>query len=176
VFGEVLGARAAETMRAALFDKGWVDYVVDGAWTERARRPAGWFDRQPAAGAAAAGASNGAPSRERVEPSDAEGGQWENAVALRRRGTLSFPVDVELSLADGSTRRERWDGEGDYKRIAWTGPVALRGVVVDPDDRVMIDYNLENNRASVEGGGGGAPRTLERATYLMQLALQAVGP
>jgi hypothetical protein len=176
VFGEVLGARAADTIRTALFDKGWVDYVVDGVWTERARRPAGVFDREAAADGGASGATSAAPSRERIEPGEAQGGQWENAVAIRRRGTLSFPVDVELTLADGTTRRERWDGEGEYKRISWTGPVALRGVVVDPDDRVMIDYNLENNRGSVAGEGGGAPRTLERATYVMQLALQAIAP
>ena len=40
----------------------------------------------------------------------------------------------------------------------------------------MIDMNLENNRATAEGHGGGARRTLERATYWMQLALQAVSP
>jgi hypothetical protein len=163
VFAEALGAPAAATIRAALFDKGWVDYVVDGAWTEKARRAGGMFDRDG--------------KRDRVEPGETDSGQWESAVALRRRGTLSFPVDVELTMADGTTRRERWDGRAEYNRIAWTGPVALRGVVIDPDDRVMVDYNLENNRASVEGrSGGGARQTLERATYFMQLALQAVSP
>jgi hypothetical protein len=161
-FAEVLGARAAATMRAALFDKGWVDYVVDGAWTQRARRAGGVFDREG--------------KRDRVEPGESDAGQWESTVAIRRRGTLSFPVEIELTMADGTTRRERWDGEAEYTRIAWTGPTALRGVVIDPDDRVMLDFNLENNRASVEGRGGGARRTLERATYFMQLALQAVSP
>ena len=40
----------------------------------------------------------------------------------------------------------------------------------------MIDANLENNRGSVEGRGGGAGSTLERVTYWMQLALQGVSP
>jgi hypothetical protein len=161
---EVLGAQPAATLRAALFDKGWVDYVIDGVWSQRARRAGGVFDRDG--------------KRDKVEPGEGDSGEWENAVTVRRRGTLSFPVDIELVMADGSTRRERWDGEGASRHIAWRGAVRLRGAVVDPDDRVMIDANLANNRgsAAAAGGGGGAPRTLERATYWMQLAVQAVAP
>jgi len=79
-------------------------------------------------------------------------------------------------MADGTTRVEHWDGEGDSKRFAWHGAVALRSVVVDPECRVLLDQNVENNRAATEDGGGGAWKTLERATYWMQLALQAVAP
>jgi hypothetical protein len=48
--------------------------------------------------------------------------------------------------------------------------------MVDPDDHVLVDANLENNRGAAEGHGGSGGRTLERATYWMQLALQAVSP
>ena len=100
----------------------------------------------------------------------------DRTVLVRRRGTLSFPVDVDLVSEDGSTRRERWDGLGDSKVIASRGSSALRSVVVDPDQRVTIDANLENNFGASPGGGQGAPRTLERALYWMQLAVQAVSP
>jgi hypothetical protein len=100
----------------------------------------------------------------------------EGSVLVRRRGTLSFPVDVELAFEDGSTRRERWDGTGESKRIAISGANSLRAAVVDPDRRVTIDANLENNAGAAPDGGQGAPRTLERVMYWMQLALQAVSP
>jgi hypothetical protein len=161
VFQEVLGDRAAATLRTALFDKGWVDYAVESVSSERSKSAAGAFD------------TNG--KRETLVAHDDAG--WEGSVLVVRRGTLTFPVDVELVLADGSRRRERWDGEGSSKRIAWHGPVALRAAIVDPDDRVMIDRNLENNHASAEGSErAGAPRALERITYWAQLALQAVSP
>jgi hypothetical protein len=160
VFSQVVGDRATATLRTALFDKGWVDYVVENVWSRRTKSTAGVFD------------TNG---KRETRQAEGEAG-WEGAVLVVRRGTLSFPVDIELVLADGSTRRERWDGEGSSKRIEWRGPVALRAAVVDPDDRVMIDVNLENNHASAQDEGEGAPRTLERATYWMQLALQAVSP
>ncbi|HEX8792748.1 MAG TPA: M1 family aminopeptidase, partial [Polyangiaceae bacterium] len=161
VFDEVLGARAATTLRTALFDRGWVDYLVDYASSEESKRTAGMFDRSG--------------KRERIEPGASDAGGYDNAVLVRRHGTLSFPVDVVMTMADGSTRVEHWDGEGESKRFSWHDSVALRGAVVDPDDHVLVDANLENNHAAAQSGGGAAA-TLERATYLMQLALQAVSP
>lgn len=162
-FEQVMGARVAATLRTALYDEGWVDYAVDGISSRRARRPAGLFD----------GIGG---QRDEVEAGQADGDDWDDAVLVRRRGTLSFPVDVELTFTDGTTRRERWDGEGEWKRFTWRGPVALRAAVVDPADRVLVDQNLENNHDATPSGGGGAPRTLERALYWAQLALQAVSP
>ena len=132
VFAEAMGTQVAATLRAALFEKGWVDYVVEDV--------------------------------------------RDDSVLVRRRGTLSFPVDVELVFEDGSTRREAWDGAGESAVIAAAGRSPLRAAVVDPDRRVTIDANLENNFASAPDGGRGAPRTLERALYWMQLAVQTVSP
>ena len=161
-FRDVMGDRVAASLRTALFDKGWVDYVVDGVWTHEAEREAGVFDHDG--------------KREKIEPGPSRAGGWDSSVLVRRRGTLSFPVDVELTFADGSTRRERWDGDGDWKRWTWHGQVALRTAVADPGDRVLVDMNLGNNHGAAPGAGAWAPRTFERATYWMQLAVQAVSP
>jgi len=162
-FAEVLGPSVAATLRTAIFDEGWVDYVVDGVWSQEEKRAAGMFDRDG--------------KREKVEPGPSDERGWACSVLLRRRGTLSFPVDIELAYADGSTRRERWDGEGEWKRLSWHSSVALRGAVIDPDDRVMIDGNRGNNHGTAAGAGSWvAPRTLERIAYWFELALQAVSP
>jgi hypothetical protein len=162
VFEEVLGAHVAETMRATLFHEGWVDFVAEQAVTREAKTEGGVFDVDG--------------KREDVKSVTKREGGFDSAVIVRRRGTLVLPVDVAMTMADGTTRVEHWDGEGDSKRFAWHGAVALRSVVVDPECRVLLDQNVENNRAATEDGGGGAWKTLERATYWMQLALQAVAP
>jgi hypothetical protein len=41
---------------------------------------------------------------------------------------------------------------------------------------VTIDANLENNAGTAPNRAYGAPRTLERVPYWMQLAVQAVSP
>jgi hypothetical protein len=160
VFAEVLGEPVARNVRSAFFEKGWVDYEVESAWSRRAKTAAGLFN------------VNGA----RTTIVGEEEGDWEGGVVVRRRGTLKFPVDVELFFADGSTRRQSWDGQSDRKQISSRGPVALRGAVVDPDARVTVDANLANNHTTVSGEGGGANRSLERATYFTQLALEALSP
>jgi hypothetical protein len=162
VFRESLGDRAAATLHAALFEKGWVDYAVDGAWTRSAERVAGVFDR--------------GGKRETVKEGASEEGGWDSSVLVRRRGTLSFPVDIEFSFTDGSRRRERWEAEEEWKRFSWHGPVALRAAVVDPDDRILVDMNLGNNMGVPQGEARWAPRTFERAMYWMQLLVQAVSP
>jgi hypothetical protein len=154
-FTEVVGEEAAATLRTALFDKGWVDYAVDTAWSERTAAPRGVFGQ----------ATPKPPASE-----------WEGSVIVRRRGTLTLPVDVDLLLDDGTTHREHWDGKGDWLRIPWHGSVALRGAVVDPERRVLVDERLSNNETAVRGEGGGASRAFERATYWAELALQALSP
>jgi hypothetical protein len=161
VIAEVLGERAAATLRTGLFDKGWVDYVVTGIEDHEARDPAGIFDRDG--------------KRETVAEGARRGGH-EGWVLVQRRGTLSFPVDIELTLEDGSTRRVRWEGIDDSIRVPYSGPVALRGAVVDPDHAVLVDERPANNHATTPAGSRRALATLERATYWAQSFLQAVAP
>ncbi|MEO6420850.1 MAG: M1 family metallopeptidase [Polyangiaceae bacterium] len=161
-FSEVLGEPAAHNLRGALFDKGWVDYVADGVFSQRASAAAGLFDRDG--------------KRERVAEGTGQGSAFEGWIHVTRRGTLTFPVDIELSLVDGSVQRLRWDGEGDSVRLPYHGTAALRGVVIDPDHAITLDENIANNHASTPGAGGGSTRSFERIAYLSELFLQAISP
>jgi hypothetical protein len=161
VMGEVLGPHAESMLRVALFEKGWVDYAVASVTSRKAREPAGIFDRDG--------------KRETVTEGKERGG-YEGDVLVQRRGTLSFPVDIELTLSDGSTRRVRWDGEGESVRVPYAGPLALRGAVVDPDHTVLLDERPSNNQGLAPEATARATRTLERITYFSQVLLQAVAP
>jgi hypothetical protein len=169
VVREVLGEHAAGNLRVGLFDKGWVDYLVTSIANDKARDPAGIFDRDG--------------KRETVKEGAKRSG-YEGWVLVQRRGTLAFPVDVELTFDDGSTRRVRWDigAKGadpvsdEALRIPTSGAVALRGAVVDPDHAVLVDDHPSNNHALAPGGRGRGLATLERAAYWAATAVQAVAP
>ena len=135
-FDETMGEGPTRTLRAALFEQGWVDYTIDSLVS----------------------------------------GEADGSVLVRRRGTLVFPVDIDLSMTDGTTRREHWDGSGSSLRIPWHGPPAVRAVAVDPDDRVAIDENRQNNQVAAPGRASSAWHVFERVTYWMQLALDLVSP
>jgi len=161
VVREVVGDRAAATLRTALFDEGWVDFVVREASSAPAREPAGIFDRDG--------------KRETLQPKTSPG--WDGSVLVQRHGTLVLPVVVELTRADGSKERVPWDGEASEIRIPYHGDVALKAVVVDPDDHVLLDEDPKNNfMTALAQPRAGAPRSFERVLYWMELALQAVLP
>ncbi len=161
-FAEAMGPAAAASLRTAYFEKGWVDYVVTDVRSKPVRDAAGVFDKDG--------------RRETVGQGKAADA-YEGWVLVTRRGTLTFPVEVELTLEDGTRQRVRWSGEGDGARIPFAGASPLRGAVVDPDERVTIDQLRTNNFALASRASRGATRrTTEKLVYWAELALQAVLP
>ncbi|MEZ4261139.1 MAG: M1 family metallopeptidase [Polyangiaceae bacterium] len=158
-----LGERAAETLRVALMEKGWVDYAVTSVASAPVHPPAGLFDR--------------GGKRETVPADSGAKGTFEGWVLVTRRGTLSFPVEVELVFADGSRKREAWDGIAESVRLPFHGTSPLRAVLVDPDARILLDEDRTNDFATApKASRAGAGRVLERATYWAGLALGAIAP
>ncbi|MCL2779267.1 MAG: M1 family metallopeptidase [Polyangiaceae bacterium] len=155
------GDRAAEILHAALFDKGWVDFVITDISSYPAHGPWGIFDVNGKREVVAKRVNDGAPSH--------RSSGW---VLVTRRGTLSFPVDIEFVADDGTRTRVPWDGKDESIRVSYNGNSPLHAAIVDPDNRILLDENPENNFATARGKTkAGAPRTLERATYYSELVM-----
>ena len=161
-FRTEMGTHAADTLRAALFDRAWVDYAVRATSSHAAHPAAGIFDI--------------AGKRETVPSGQTRAGSYEGWVLVGRRGTLSLPVEIELVAEDGKRERHDWDGVGDFTRIAYSGASPLRHVIVDPDHKILLDQDPENDFSTVSGSKAGAPRTLERATYAAEILMGALAP
>ncbi len=161
-YEEVLGPDVRAYLHEALFEKGWVDFAIDGIQSAQVVAPAGVFDRE------------GKP-RETVAAGTGKTGDWESAVILRRHGTLVLPVDVELHWADGSVERRVWDGRSEMERMVVVGPKELVGAVVDPDHKILVDANYTNDFARAHGHGSVA-RSFERGVYVGALLSSVLGP
>jgi hypothetical protein len=162
-FEREMGMPVGVFLRHALFDKAWIDFKVEAISSHLVHAAAGIFDKDGQR--ATAPADHGTP------------GKYAGWVLVNRRGTLQLPVEVELIAEDGTRTRVPWDGVADATRIPYSGASALRAAVVDPDHKVLLDDNPENDFATAPGhSGGGAPRTLERSTYWSQLILGAIAP
>lgn len=162
-FARELDADAAELLRTSLFDKGWVDFKVEAISSRVVHASAGLFDI--------------GGKRERVPTNRETAGSYGGSVLVLRRGTLQVPVEIELVSEDGARTRVAWDGKADSTRIPYSGSSALRAAIVDPDRRVTLDEDPTNNFATTPGQeSGGAPRTLERASYWSTLILGAIAP
>jgi hypothetical protein len=76
---------------------------------------------------------------------DAAGDVWQSRVVVRRLGSVTFPIEVELTWDDGSRETVPWDGRGTWTRIERAGPKRLRSAVIDPHDRIALDVSRVNN-------------------------------
>lgn len=162
-FRSEMGDRAADALRTALFDKGWVDFAITAMSSHETKAAAGLFDRDG--------------KRETVPNDKVTAGKYDGWVLVSRRGTISVPVDIELVAEDGTRTRFPWDGKNENIRLPYSGASPLRAAVVDPDDKVLLDQKPENNHATAwSQSTAGAPRTWERATFWAEVLLGAASP
>jgi len=137
--GEHLGDEARALTRAALFDQATIDYAVVEVGSQRRSKPAGLFDR------------NG----KRETESGASEDDYEGYALVEARGTLQLPLDVAFVTEDGAEVRTRVGGaiepRGRMIRVPYTGTKALRGVVLDPDQKLLLDDDFTNNHAMIRG-------------------------
>ena len=77
---------------------------------------------------------------------------YDSKVVIQRKGELVLPVEVLVTFKDGSTKLEKWDGEGRYVTFKYHGPEVVK-VVVDPDHKVPIDLSILNNGWTKEDDG-----------------------
>jgi len=84
-------------------------------------------------------------------------GAVDSTVVVRRLGSGTFPVDVRVTFADGSSVTERWDGRDPWKALRYVRGARVATVEIDPDRVLLLDLNFTNNTWTA------APRTREAA-------------
>jgi hypothetical protein len=139
-----VGPDAHAALRAALFDKGWVDYEL-------------------------AELDCVAPRQQSTEQKERS-----CRALVRRKGSLRFPVDIDLIFEGGRTERRRWAGDDDWTTIDVTGQEEVIAAIVDPERRILLDETFANNALRKRSEFG--HRTLERLGYAAALGLGLVGP
>jgi hypothetical protein len=151
-----LGEAAARNLSRALFERGSVDYLVRDVQSAPSDPRAGVFDD---------GTERRTLPRSEVRPPL----HWVGRAVVLRHGTLELPVQIDLHFEDGSKERRHWNGEGTRQVLNYEGSSPLVGVTVDPEQRILLDDDLTNNASARLDQG--APRSLERLIYAMELLL-----
>ncbi|MBK6691760.1 MAG: M1 family metallopeptidase [Myxococcales bacterium] len=156
------GADGAKSIRTALAEKGWVDYQVLDVATRRSAAPLGMFDR------------NG--KRETVSGGNQTDG-FDSTVLVAKKGTLTFPIDIDVIFEGGATERVRWDAQTDTKRFWFKNARPVRMVSMDPERRVLLDRNPRNNFAlAPDGKRASAALSFERLLFWAQTFTSLVTP
>jgi hypothetical protein len=112
------------------------DYSIDGIVNRRIPAPSGFFT------------SNGKPT---VATPAAH--NYECDVIVKREGEARAPVDILIAFKDGSLHREEWDGQYRWKKFTYHTNSPVSYAIVDPDNKLAMDVNGNNNSKVVRDAG-----------------------
>ena len=68
---------------------------------------------------------------------------------LERAGEVMLPVDVLIHFDNGDLIKESWDGKSRFKNFRYTGTRKIDWVKIDPDYKITMDINYNNNSMTV---------------------------
>jgi hypothetical protein len=151
-----LGDDAARNLSRALFERASVDYLVRDVQSTESDPHAGVFDEK---------SGRRTIPRSEVRPA----ARYVGRAVVLRHGSLELPVQIELRFADGRRELRNWNGQDARYVVNCVSTSPLVGVTIDPEQRVLLDDDLLNNAAARDDQG--APRSLERILYAVELLL-----
>jgi hypothetical protein len=149
-FEEAAGADWSFFFDGVIFQDGTLDYAVAEATTAVTRAPAGRFGEVGEAAAPKAGRG------------------FDSDVLVERRGSIRLPVEVELRFEGGRVFRDRWDGQGLWKRYRFGGWPRLVDAVVDPQSKLLLDFDRTNNGLRTRPDPRAATRWTARSLFWTQ--------
>ena len=129
VVNEVMGTDMTSFFRNTWFSSDVFDYKVDAIVNRRVPPPRGIFS------------DNGIP----VSKPEDLAALYESEVVVMREGEAVSPVDVLVVFENGEEVREIWDGEYRWKKFVYRSESPVHYAVVDPDMKIVMDINYNNN-------------------------------
>lgn len=129
VVNEVTGKNMNWFFDNTWFSSNLFDYSLDRIMNRRIPPPMGLFN------------NNGVPAGANEESATS----YECTVVVKREGEAITPVDVLIVFDNGDQKREEWDGQYRWKEFVYHTDSPVRYAVVDPDMKIVMDINYNNN-------------------------------
>ena len=108
-----------------------------------------------------------AKERERKKTPD----QYRIVVKLVREGESVFPVEMKMTLANGETVREQWDGRDRWVRYEYTKAAKVKSVEIDPERKILLDSSLADNSYVAETAWLPLSKWSSNLLYWIQMVL-----
>lgn len=70
---------------------------------------------------------------------------YRSTVTITNHGIIQYPVEILVQFKDGEEVREHWDSSYRWVRYEYERKSELDRVIIDPDERILIDLNQTNN-------------------------------
>lgn len=76
-----------------------------------------------------------------------------SSIYVQRMGTMVMPVEVLVTMEDGSTRLLKWNGKERCKEFVITGTQRVVSAQIDPENKIACDVDIINNSVTKESSG-----------------------
>ena len=97
---------------------------------------------------------------------------YKSSVVIHRLGEAVIPQEVLIHFEDGEEITETWDGKSRTKEFFYEKPEKIIWAKIDPENKIMLDINLQNNSRAVEPQKTVFNKYLIKFIFLMQNLLQ----
>lgn len=135
---EVSGKNMSWLFGNSWFSSDLFDYCIDRIDNRRIPAPEGYFTKN---GKELNGTDVG-PSK-----------IYECSVVVKRLEGGAAPVDVLIVFKNGEQKREVWDGQYRWKKFTYYSDSPVSYAIVDPDMKLAMDINYNNNSKVVRDPG-----------------------
>ncbi len=146
-------------VETSIYDAVVLDYSVVRITNETLPAPQGIFGEHSAA----------FTYREGAGP-----GQILSKVEVQRKGDWVFPVEILVAFADGSTQALSWSGLEGSHVFEFTGPSAVVSAQIDPQRKLGLDMDWNNNSLTLEPGTAPLWKYACKAIFWIQQLLQTL--
>jgi hypothetical protein len=116
--------------------------------------------------------------RRLVDSKPPDGAPQRCNILVENLGRVPVPVDLEITFADGSSTRRRWDDRGAgprWQRFEVEHAEPVVEVVLDPDGSVLLDDGGMRRGLRVTPDGAASARAAGNAQAWTQAAMQVLG-
>ncbi|NQU81772.1 MAG: M1 family peptidase, partial [Bacteroidetes bacterium] len=97
---------------------------------------------------------------------------YKSSVVIHRLGEVIMPQEVLIHFEDGEEITETWDGKSRTKEFSYEKPEKIIWAKIDPENKIMLDINLQNNSRAIEPPKTVFNKYLIKFLFLMQNILQ----
>jgi hypothetical protein len=109
-----------------------------------------------------------------VKKPKAETGLFRSSVELERAGEIKLPVEVLIHFNNGEEVKETWDGIERFKDFVFTGTREIEWVKIDPDFKIRMDVNYNNNSMTLNPDPLPGNRMMNKLIAFMQFFLSFI--
>jgi hypothetical protein len=166
VVNEVTGKDFSWFFNQAVYGTDVLDYAVTSIQTKRLNREgerSGWFGfgdqrefyPKKKKDAGSKKDSTVTDSTKKKGKKEKEPKIYESKIIVSRLGEFTFPEEVEFVFENGKKIRDQWDGKDRWKEFVFVDSSKVVTAVVDPDQKIWLDLNFNNNSFTTESYSAG---------------------